>query len=755
MIYKGTIGTGGTITSLPTTYLTGWTYRVVSTGTYAGVVCEVGDLITALIDRNGTGNLNSDWTVAQTNIDGAVIETRKINAGNGLTGGGSLAADRTINVGAGNGINVNADAIAVKPNATGTAGSLGTTTVDANGVGVNLGNSSTTAFRGDQGKTAYDHSQAAHARTDATKTEKSSTNGNVKINDIETEVYRLPDGAAVTASERINWNDSNSKKHVHENKAIIDKITQALIDNWNAAFTHVSDAVKHITSTERNNWNDANVKKHLHSNKDLLDNITQTLVDKWNSALTSLPVHSHTSLNAINITGAIVDVNNYNLSSGSPQIQLYVEKTSGGASNITNIPVTGQPFLLIIESIRWASSTDYISRQVFISATTKKNYERFCTNGTWSTWGRMDYTHPNSGVTAGTYKSVTVNVQGHVTGGTNPTTLAGYGITDAAAKSHTHTKSQITDMPTKLSQFNNDSGYLTSADIDTSQNHVHTNKVVLDKITQIMLDKLAGIEDGANKYVHPSAHPASMITEDTTHRFLTDFCKTITDWNNATTNGYYMASGGTNAPATGWFFGYVIAHNANYVYQEAYQFTASTDAKAIPKYIRCKMNGTWGAWTNVTVSVAVPASAKFTDTDTKNTAGSTNSSSKLFLIGATSQAASPQTYSHDTVYVGSDGCLYSNNTKVSVDGHTHNYAGSSSAGGAANSATKATQDASGNVITTSYASSVSLSNNNLLLKSKSGATLSTIDLSSVGGSEIIASAEPSSQATNGHWLQPY
>lgn len=45
------------------------------------------------------------------------------------------------------------------------------------------------------------------------------------------------------------------------------------------------------------------------------------------------------------------------------------------------------------------------------------------------------YTHPSSGVTAGTYKSVTVNAQGHVTGGSNPTTLSGYGITDAATKS--------------------------------------------------------------------------------------------------------------------------------------------------------------------------------------------------------------------------------------------------------------------------------------------------------------------------------
>ena len=53
-----------------------------------------------------------------------------------------------------------------------------------------------------------------------------------------------------------------------------------------------------------------------------------------------------------------------------------------------------------------------------------------------------------------------------------------------------------------------------------------------------------------------------------------------------------------------------------------------------------------------------------TPTNTKNTAGSTDTSSKIYLIGATSQAANPQTYSHDTAYVGTDGCLYSGNTKV-------------------------------------------------------------------------------------------
>lgn len=42
----------------------------------------------------------------------------------------------------------------------------------------------------------------------------------------------------------------------------------------------------------------------------------------------------------------------------------------------------------------------------------------------------------NSGVAAGTYKSVTVDAKGRVIAGTNPTTLAGYGITDAAPSTH-------------------------------------------------------------------------------------------------------------------------------------------------------------------------------------------------------------------------------------------------------------------------------------------------------------------------------
>jgi hypothetical protein len=90
MRFKGTLGTDGTITSLPTTGVkVGDTYRVITAGTYASIVCEIGDLIIA-IDTIPT------WTVAQTNIDGAITSlsgTSPIS----VTGSGS---SRTIKIAA-------------------------------------------------------------------------------------------------------------------------------------------------------------------------------------------------------------------------------------------------------------------------------------------------------------------------------------------------------------------------------------------------------------------------------------------------------------------------------------------------------------------------------------------------------------------------------------------------------------------------------------------------------------------------------
>lgn len=55
--------------------------------------------------------------------------------------------------------------------------------------------------------------------------------------------------------------------------------------------------------------------------------------------------------------------------------------------------------------------------------------------GTGSTGSNTALTLANSGVSAGTYRSVTVDAKGRATAGTNPTTLSGYGITDALSLS--------------------------------------------------------------------------------------------------------------------------------------------------------------------------------------------------------------------------------------------------------------------------------------------------------------------------------
>ena len=89
-------------------------------------------------------------------------------------------------------------------------------------------------------------------------------------------------------TDKSNVSANTSARHTHSNKSIIDKITQAFIDNWTAAYTHISDTVKHITATERTKWNVAATSQHTHSNKSVLDGITSPLVSNWNSAYTHI-----------------------------------------------------------------------------------------------------------------------------------------------------------------------------------------------------------------------------------------------------------------------------------------------------------------------------------------------------------------------------------------------------------------------------------------------------------------------------------
>lgn len=82
MRFKGTIGLkslnnytiNGSDAEFPSkTAAVGDTYRVVSAGRYAGIQCEIGDLLIC-IKADPTGE-TTDWTVAQTNINGQIYHT--------------------------------------------------------------------------------------------------------------------------------------------------------------------------------------------------------------------------------------------------------------------------------------------------------------------------------------------------------------------------------------------------------------------------------------------------------------------------------------------------------------------------------------------------------------------------------------------------------------------------------------------------------------------------------------------------------
>ena len=75
LVYKGTMGTGGDIISIPTGgYSAGWLYKIIQPGTYAGEKCEIGDIIFATQDASDL-QLNAvpaHWTVVQKNLENAI-----------------------------------------------------------------------------------------------------------------------------------------------------------------------------------------------------------------------------------------------------------------------------------------------------------------------------------------------------------------------------------------------------------------------------------------------------------------------------------------------------------------------------------------------------------------------------------------------------------------------------------------------------------------------------------------------------------
>lgn len=87
-----------------------------------------------------------------------------------------------------------------------------------------------------------------------TKLEAYATNESVETHTSNNDIH-------VTTDEKTSWNNAVTASHSHENKTILDGITEEKITAYNKAVTD----------------------DHTHINKDVIDTITQENIDKWNS----------------------------------------------------------------------------------------------------------------------------------------------------------------------------------------------------------------------------------------------------------------------------------------------------------------------------------------------------------------------------------------------------------------------------------------------------------------------------------------
>ena len=195
--------------------------------------------------------------------------------------------------------------------------------------------------------------------------------------------------------------------HSHANKSILDGIqvalTNALKANYDAAFAH---------------------SKAPHAPVGAQANIIESV--KVNGA--PLPI-SEKAVNVSVPTKVSQLTNDSGFVSTDTKYNLATAKSlANGNVKIDLVGTDGKNSAVNIKGTGIASVTTDETGSIVVNAT------------------QRDYVHPTSGVEAGTYKSVTVDNKGHVTAGTNPTTLAGYGIVDAIQKGTKFGDADITGM---------------------------------------------------------------------------------------------------------------------------------------------------------------------------------------------------------------------------------------------------------------------------------------------------------------------
>ena len=353
--------------------------------------------------------------------------------------------------------------------------------------------------------------------------------------------------------------------------------------------------------------------------------------------------------------------------------------SAAGSNGLVPAPAKGAQGLYLRGDGTWATPTN----TTYGVATTSANglmssSDKSKLDGIAS--GANNYSHPNSGVSAGTYRSVAVNAQGHVTGGSNPTTLSGYGITDAAAKSHTHGNADITAL---------DAGKITSGVIS------------IDRLPQGALERCVVVADDTARFKLTSSNVQVGDTVKVTSTGKMYFVVDASKLNAEAGYEVYTAGSATSVPWSGvtgkpstftpssHTHNYAGSSSAGGSATSAVKLdTSSAGSATQPVYF----SGGKPVACTYTLGKSVPSNAVFTDTNTWRPLGTTadtacaGNDSRLSNarpasdVYAWAKASSKPSYSWSEIT--------GKPSTFTPASHTHNYAGSSSAGGAANSANR-------------------------------------------------------------------
>lgn len=450
---------------------------------------------------------------------------------------------------------------------------------------------------------AKTHADSTHARTDATKVEKSSTNGNIKINGTETTVYTHPSGTNPHGTTKSDVGLSN--------------VPNVATNDQTPSYTEAT-AISKLTSGEK----------------------LSVAFGKISKAITDFISH----------------IGNKNNPHG-------VTKSQVGLGNVEN-----------------KSSATIRSELTKENVTTALGYTPPTTNTTYgvATTSALGLVKSGTDITVDSSGNVSVNDDSHNHVISNVDGLQS-ALDDKSPTSHTHNYAGSSSAGGNANNANalylNPSSRQSTADIDLTSNSwnkrvtytlatnsMNTNKPPTDShILTFGWDTNVGygsqLAIGTSASNHLFIRGCHAGTWETSWRTILDSSNytsyTVTKTGSGASGSWGINITGSSASCTG--------NSAT-----ATALTTSAGSDTQPVYFS---SGKPVA-TTYTLGTSVPSGAVFTDT--KNTAGSTDTSSKIFLVGATTQSANPQTYSDNQVYTTS-GVLTTKSVQVGGGAATIQY----------------------------------------------------------------------------------